>query len=309
MGTDLANSGLIQLPVLPKSRAQLPTTGGITTHSTAARISELLLLGLLVLVVCRARLIRALGGFLNRNFGCLNMNLVIFDIDGTLTETDHVDDICFVQALADAHSITEVSTDWAGYPHTTDSAIMFHIFQEKFNRTPDDAELLKFKSCFVSLMQGYLGKDSSLFTEIGGASLMLWRLNQEPEWRVAIASGGWRVSATFKLKVAGIEVDDFPSAFADDGFSREEILQSAVSRAQVLYQQSHFDRIVSVGDGLWDARTARNLKFPFLGIGHGEGEIKLRRAGATHVIADFTDYRQVLRCLAEADVPKAESVV
>ena len=236
------------------------------------------------------------------------MNLAIFDIDGTLTKTDHVDDICFVQALADSHSITEISTDWAGYPHTTDSAITFHIFQEKFNRAPDEAELLKFKNCFVSLLQDYLGKDSSLFVEIAGASLMLGRLNQEPEWRVAIASGGWRVSAILKLKAAGIEINDYPAAFADDGVSREEILQSAVSKSRGRYQQSHFDKVVSVGDGLWDVRTARNLKFPFLGIGREDGKVKLRRAGATHVIEDFADYCQVLECLVEADVPIAEGV-
>jgi phosphoglycolate phosphatase-like HAD superfamily hydrolase len=237
------------------------------------------------------------------------MNLAIFDIDGTLTETDRVDDICFVQALADSHSITEVSTEWAGYPHTTDSAILFHLFQEKFNRAPDEAELLKFKSCFASLLQNYWNKDSSLFAGIVGASSMLGLLNREPEWRVAIASGGWRVSATFKLKAAGIKADELPAAFADDGFSREEILQSAVSRAQALYQQRHFARVVSIGDGLWDVRTARNLKFPFLGIGRGEREIKLRRAGATHMLEDFADYGQVLRCLVEADVPKAEGAL
>jgi phosphoglycolate phosphatase-like HAD superfamily hydrolase len=237
------------------------------------------------------------------------MNLAIFDIDGTLTETDHVDEICFVQALADAHAITEISTDWAGYPHTTDSAITFHVFQERFNRAPQEAELLRLKTRFVRLLEDYRVKDSSLFAEIYGASLMLRRLKQEPEWRIAIASGGWRVSAILKLKVAGIEVDDFPAAFADDGLSREEILQSAVLKAQMLFQQNHFARIVSVGDGLWDVRTARSLKFPFLGIGSGEGEKKLRRAGATHVIKDFADYSQLIRCLVEANVPKAESVV
>jgi phosphoglycolate phosphatase-like HAD superfamily hydrolase len=235
-------------------------------------------------------------------------NLAVFDIDGTLTETGHVDDICFVQALADSHSINEVSTDWAKYPHTTDSAILFHIFQEKFNRAPEEAELLKFKCCFVSLLQDYRGKDSSLFAEIVGASLMLRRLNQESEWRVALASGGRRVSATLKLKAAGIVVDDFPAAFAEDGFSREEILQSAVSKAQVLYHQSRFARVVSVGDGLWDVRTARNLKFPFLGIDGGEGESRLRQAGATRVIKDFGDYSRLLDCLVEADVPKGEGV-
>ena len=237
------------------------------------------------------------------------MNLAIFDIDGTLTETDKVDEICFVQALADAHGITEISTNWAGYPHTTDSAITFHVFQERFNRVPEEIELLKFKARFVSLLEDYCANDPALFAEIVGASCMLRRLNQELEWRVAIASGSWRVSAALKLKVAGIELDDFPAAFADDGLSREEILKSALVKAQFRYGQRHFARIVSVGDGLWDVRTARNLRFPFLGIGSEEGRKTLRRAGATHVIRDFANYTEVIRCLTEADVPKAESEV
>jgi phosphoglycolate phosphatase-like HAD superfamily hydrolase len=237
------------------------------------------------------------------------MNLAIFDIDGTLTETDEVDEICFVKALADAHAITDINTDWATYPHTTDSAITSHIFQARFNRAPEDDELSKFKTQFVRLLEDHRHKDSSLFGEIVGASIMLRRLNQEPEWKVAIASGGWRVSAELKLKAAGIEVNDYPGAFADDGLSREEILHAATLKAQILYKQDHFKRIVSVGDGLWDVRTARNLRFPFLGIGTGERETKLRGAGATHVIKDFADYSQVICYLAEVGIPHAERTI
>ena len=237
------------------------------------------------------------------------MNLAIFDIDGTLTKTDSIDDVCFVQALADAHAITGISTDWAGYSHTTDSAITLDIFQEQFNRAPEEAELLKFKSHFVRLLEDYRVKDSTLFAEILGAASMLKRLNQEPEWKVAIASGGWRDSAILKLKVAGIEANNLPAAFADDGYSREEILQSAISKAESLYQQNRFARIVSIGDGLWDVRTARNLKFLFLGIGIGDAERKLRRAGATHVLKDFEDYEKLIRCLMEAKVPQAETLL
>jgi phosphoglycolate phosphatase-like HAD superfamily hydrolase len=238
------------------------------------------------------------------------MNLVIFDIDGTLTKTDLIDDICFVQALAHAHAITNVSTDWAGYSHTTDSAITLDIFKHQFGRAPEEAELLKLKSHFVHLLEDYRAKDSSLFAEIAGASSMLQRLNQEPEWKVAVASGGWRVSAALKLKIAGIEVGDFPSAFADDGLSREEILQSAISKAERLYQQKHFARIVSVGDGVWEVRTARNLRFSFLGISAGiDAEKKLRQAGATHIIEDFTDYKQLVDYLTEAEVPQVEEAV
>jgi phosphoglycolate phosphatase-like HAD superfamily hydrolase len=236
------------------------------------------------------------------------MNLAIFDIDGTLTVTDHIDDVCFVQALADAHAITEISTDWAGYSHTTDSGITLDIFQERFNRAPEEAELRKLKSHFVQLLEDYRIKDSSLFAEIAGASSMLKRLNQEPQWKVAIASGGWRDSAILKLKIAGIDADDFPTAFADDGLSREEILQWAISKAERFYRQNRFARIVSVGDGLWDVRAARNLEFPFLGIGVGDAERRLRRAGATHVIKDFSEYEKLIRYLTEAKVPQAEAL-
>ncbi|HZI85288.1 MAG TPA: haloacid dehalogenase-like hydrolase [Pyrinomonadaceae bacterium] len=237
------------------------------------------------------------------------MNLAIFDIDGTLTQTDQVDEICFVQALAEAHGIKGISTDWAEYPHTTDSAITFHVFQETLNRAPEEIELLKFKTRFVSLLEDYCLKNPALFGEIVGASRMLRRLNQELEWRVAIASGSWGVSGELKLKVAGIQLDDLPAAFAEDGLSREEILNWVVLRAQHRYQQSHFNRIVSIGDGLWDVRTARNLRFPFLGIGSEKRRKTLRQAGATHVIRDFTNYGEVLRCLAEVDVPETESQV
>jgi phosphoglycolate phosphatase-like HAD superfamily hydrolase len=235
------------------------------------------------------------------------MNLAIFDIDGTLTKTDHIDDICFVQAMTEAFAITDVSTDWAGYSHTTDSAITLDIFKKQFNRAPYESELLKLKSHFVHLLEDYRAKDSSLFAEIAGATTMLRRLNQEPEWIVAIASGGWRTSAALKLKVAGIEADDFPAAFADDGLSREKILQTAISKAERLYRQKHFSRIVSVGDGVWDVRTARNLKIPFLGICAGDdAEKKLRRAGATHFIRDFTNYKQLIYYLTKAEIPQED---
>ena len=73
------------------------------------------------------------------------MNLAIFDIDGTLTETNAVDEICFVQAFADAHAITEINTNWTEYEYVTDSGIMFQIFDERFGRPPDEDELMRIR--------------------------------------------------------------------------------------------------------------------------------------------------------------------
>jgi phosphoglycolate phosphatase-like HAD superfamily hydrolase len=234
------------------------------------------------------------------------MNLAIFDIDGTLTATNEIDDVCFVQAMADAHQIAGISTDWAGYRHTTDSGIIEQIFEERLGRKPADAELVKFKSRFVSLLNDNCAENSSLFAEVDGAAQAFVRLSREPEWAVAIATGCWRDSAVLKLKAANINYADVPGGFAEDGLSREEILRAAITKAQKIYRQGSFAKTVSIGDGLWDVRAARNLGLPFLGIGAGERAEGLRRAGAVAVLENYADYARLLRCLEEAEIPERE---
>lgn len=235
-----------------------------------------------------------------------NVKLAIFDIDGTLTNTNSVDDECFVKALSEAHAITEINTDWATYPHTTDSGITLQIFQEKFGRDPEDPELAKFKSCFLNMLSEQYHSNSSSFTAIAGASVALSRLKQESDWAVAIATGSWRESALLKLRAAKIDIDGIPAAFAEDGLSREEILQSAVSHSLEQYRLSSFAKTVSIGDGLWDVRSARRLNFTFLGVGYGESAAILDRAGAKHVIEDFADYGRLISFLNEAQIPRVE---
>jgi phosphoglycolate phosphatase-like HAD superfamily hydrolase len=235
-----------------------------------------------------------------------NVKLAIFDIDGTLTNTNSVDDECFIKALAEAHAITEISTDWASYPHTTDSGITLQIFQDKFGRAPEDFELEKFKACFVNMLSEQYHSNSSSFISITGASVALSKLKQECDWVVAIATGAWRESALLKLRAAKIDLEGIPAAFAEDGLSREEILQSVVKKSLDQYRLSGFAKTVSIGDGLWDVRTARSLNFAFLGVGSGESAGILHRAGAKHVIEDFSDYDQLVAFLNEAEVPGAE---
>jgi len=232
------------------------------------------------------------------------MKLAIFDIDGTLTNTNSVDNECFVKAFAEAHAITEIDTDWSAYPHTTDSGITLSIFQQKFGRNPEETELGKLKCCFVNMLREQYQSDSSSFVEIAGASIAISRLRRESDWAVAIATGCWRESALLKLRAVKIELEGMPAAYAEDGLSREEILQAAVAQSLDRYQVGSFGKIVSVGDGLWDVRTARRLNFGFLGVGCGKSAAMLRQAGAKHVIDDLSDYHQLVRLLNEAEVPQ-----
>jgi phosphoglycolate phosphatase-like HAD superfamily hydrolase len=224
------------------------------------------------------------------------MRLVIFDIDGTLTQTTRVDERCFLRALA-MEAITAVSTEWADYVHITDSGIAQQIFQERLGRAPSDGELERLQHNFVNLLADAFREEPAACVEVPGAADALRRLRRERGWAIAIATGGWRTAALLKLETARIEVDDVPAAFADDAVSREAIVSTALARAQARYGAVAFDKIVYVGDGAWDVRTAARLNLGFVGVGTERRAAELRSCGATHVIGDFTDYERLRHIL------------
>lgn len=47
---------------------------------------------------------------------------------------------------------------------------------------------------------------------------------------------------------------------------REEIVQESIKKAESFYN-TKFNRILSIGDGLWDLQVAKNLGLEFIGIG------------------------------------------
>src|SRR5438552_18421138 len=80
------------------------------------------------------------------------MKLLMFDIDGTLTQTYQADEACLVQALREVFRFTDINTDWASYPHCSDSGILEVLFQLRLGRSPLPAEISTFKAYFVSLL-------------------------------------------------------------------------------------------------------------------------------------------------------------
>ena len=225
------------------------------------------------------------------------MKLAIFDIDGTLTETNKVDDECFVKAFATSHQITDIEIDWTKYNHVTDSGLVSEIFKHKLGRSPSEDDFLAFKSCFIENLNAYAFKDETLFAEIPNAKAMLKKLKLEKDWAIALATGSFYDSAKLKLEKAKIEIKDFPIATADDAVSREEILQTAIKKCLEKYGLKKFEKIVSIGDGVWDVQTAKNLSLDFIGIASGKRAEALREEDANYIIRDFIDYENFLAYL------------
>ena len=86
---------------------------------------------------------------------------------------------------------------------------------------------------------------------------------------------------------------------------RDEIVTTAIRRCAKKAGGIAFDRIVSVGNGVWDVKTAAGLALPFVGIGAETDLGLLRQAGANHVIESFTDVEATLLLFDRALPPRS----
>ena len=223
---------------------------------------------------------------------------------GTLTQTSAVDAACFVQALADTHQVRAAEVDWHSCPHISDSGITQHLFQTRFGRAPYSHEEQAVRGRLVALLEAQCRHDSSQFVEVAGAVAMLERLTEKQDWLIAVATGCWQASAELKLRAANIELGQTPAGFAEDGPSRARIVRTAIERATTHYQRTSFEKIVSVGDGVWDVRTAMKLGLSFVGMGSDTRAESLLQLGAQHVVPDFSDGHQFFTCLDNAVSPR-----
>lgn len=212
--------------------------------------------------------------------------LVVFDVDGTLTETLHVDDTCWEQVGREVLGIDQISTDWGIYEHSTDEAIVRQLIREQGNVPDDDAIVHRFRDRIHEMLCA-ASKDAAFIRPIPGANKIFSAL-ADAGWASAVATGGWEINARFKLQQAGIDMKDVPAAFADDAWPREELLRLARERASDHYNKT-FDALVYVGDGAWDLAAARINEAGFVGIGEGESRSHLIQSGATIVLSDFLD--------------------
>src|ERR1700730_15708480 len=106
------------------------------------------------------------------------MNLVMFDIDGTLTQSDDVDSDCYAQAAADVLNLPQVDRDWSLYQNVTDSGIATEIIETHFGRKPFRGELDRIRIRFVELLHEALCANPTLCSPIPGALRMLAALSK-----------------------------------------------------------------------------------------------------------------------------------
>ncbi|MEW5736324.1 MAG: HAD hydrolase-like protein [Thermodesulfobacteriota bacterium] len=215
------------------------------------------------------------------------MHLVLFDLDGTLTATNHVDMHCFMQTARDLWGDVPIDTDWRHYSDTTDQAIVADLVQRLGRDGDPEHAIAAFKTAFM----GHLSRaaaDPSRFAEIPGAGKMLAALGQHPEFAFGIATGAWRDSAALKLELASLDPGRAPLVTSDEAFTRVGIMEMAANYARKIYGRD-FSKTTYVGDGPWDLLAARTLGYGFVGVATGDRAAYFQKKAAGPVVADYRD--------------------
>jgi phosphoglycolate phosphatase-like HAD superfamily hydrolase len=229
------------------------------------------------------------------------VTLILFDIDGTLTATNAADAKCYEAAFLKTFGIPLPTTDWSVYQHCTDSGIMHEVLQGAWGRRASDAELGAFERAFVVELEGEYARNPGAFSEIPGAREILEAIEARPDMRAAIATGGMRASACYKLSRIGVDALRLPAGFANDSTTREGIVECAIARADGVARD-----LVYVGDGPWDVKTSAALGLRFIGIVGDASPERLYAQGAEVCIESYGDPAKFFEAVRTAPVPSLQ---
>jgi len=214
----------------------------------------------------------------------MNRTAIIFDIDGTLLKSEHLDAKFFVQAVRDVAGDVYIADDWSCYKKVTDIGIITEILLQN-GKTDIPGYIAAIRMRFGELLDVHF-KSGGECTPVRGSAEFLTSIAANPAYTIGIATGGWHHSARMKLGIAGIDVSAIPMSTSDDGDDRTEIMLHCLGRMPPTPK-----RIVYIGDGSWDRDASSELGWHFIGIGP-----KLRHR-CDCWFSDFSDIEAILRCI------------
>ena len=189
-------------------------------------------------------------------------NLIVFDIDDTLIKSEFQHQLAYVNTMK-AFGITDINQDWKHYKHHTDSYILSKNYEANRNAPFDFSFIPDFEAKMTEeLLQ------LKPTCEIEGARGIVDYFVEETDYAIVFATGSLKQPALVKLRQAQITHNEELVVSSNVIFEREGIVGEAITRAKRFYQVDNFENIISIGDGIWDLETARNVNVHFIGIGN-----------------------------------------
>jgi phosphoglycolate phosphatase-like HAD superfamily hydrolase len=227
--------------------------------------------------------------------------MIIFDVDGTLVGGEAIDWASFGAAFEEVAGFALDRPFFERIEEVTAQAIVHQALEHFPIETRKQMERAVSEG-FVRRLRAAHEANAGSFPAVEGAVALLEDLRGRGV-PVAIATGDWFDSITFKLRAAGIPFSEIPMVTSSDFYGRAEIIAAAAAKAGRPLHEA-----VYIGDGLWDMRACQKLGIPFIGVGCRAG--KLRGAGAPHTleVLEPVAFWKVLETARQATVQRVSIV-
>src|SRR5262245_26577361 len=149
--------------------------------------------------------------------------LAIFDIDGTICDTQDVEGRCYAAAIERVTGFSLPTLDWSAFEEPTSAAIVRQLLADDIDWKEKEEQI---KSALCLLLREERPRFPGDFSPIQGAVDFVGRL-LTGGIRVAIATGAFDTEAKFKLECCGLDLDAYPHATSSDALRRSDMIALA----------------------------------------------------------------------------------
>ncbi len=220
------------------------------------------------------------------------MKLIIFDIDGVITDVIKPDNKYFIQTFQDLYSVNLDSVSWSAFDNITDTGLTIEIFRNFMSRLPKQKEVEKIKTHFKELLEN----GSCEFREVYKALFFIKILKREPGFKIAFATSRWKEIAELKSSKIGLDLENYVFKSSNDHFHRTKIIQLLIEEA-VNKNDDNFQSIIYFGKDIWDFIAAKRLGINFIGVDF-KREKKFKDLGIG-VIESYSEVDVLIKFLRE----------
>ncbi len=211
--------------------------------------------------------------------------LVLFDIDGTLLSMNEVNRTILGDALRAVYG-TEGSTGTHNFAGKLDCTIIHEVMQSAGLSESDIAEKFDLaKETYIEMFRTQAKASDVVLMQ--GIRELLDELSGHSELLLGLLTGNFEESGRHKLLLPQIN-HYFPfGAFADDGFSRNELPPVAVKKAYQLTGITFSEHnIIIIGDTEHDITCARVLNAKSIAVATGTYSMEELKKHNPHVLYD-----------------------
>ena len=226
--------------------------------------------------------------------------LVLFDIDGTLLQSQHAGMHAMVDAFEELHIGKTFSFDGIDIAGRLDTLIWHDMVRR--HEVSDDADS---HEVFRETYRRHLAKrlqENNTVKAFHGVAELVDRLVQEPNVELGLLTGNYPATGRLKVEFAGLSHDHFTvNAFAGEGATRRDLPPIALRRDREKHGRDiERERVVIIGDTPHDVDCAHHNGCLCLAVATGQfTAAQLRECKADHVVESLSPVEPIVRWLLQ----------